>query len=228
MDQKRTLGFFLFFLIFVLSCGFSYSHPLPLPNSAKSILAKISSQCGQCLDKGFSPTGTDKIGFGKDFYPNFFLGSPEVGILVSHVMNGKEYEKILRKCEHEKARDTLLQEFSRTTLFVIEREGYKVHISGTPQEVKVILTKELHQCLYNSSKPLCCCCTPNCEAECCEKRLGSTYVLVRWEDPLDSEQRIEYTYHPYLGASKIYTIDKFGKTMNLRWCLDSLGPGFLK
>jgi hypothetical protein len=226
MNKKKILLSILPLL--VLLCDYSYSGLLQLPNSAKLIINNISDQCEKCLENGFSPTGTAEIGFGKDFFPNFFLGNPETGILLSHIITGKQYEKVLRENTYEKVKDILCKEFKRTKLFVIEKKGFKVHISKSPTEVKVILTKDLHQCLYNSSKPLCCCCTTNCESECCEKKLGSTYILVRWEDPLNSEQLIEYTYHPYLGASKIYSIDELGKRKNLRWCLDSLEPGFLQ
>lgn len=230
----RRCELFLFFLVFVLSCesffcpNISYSNSLPLPESAKSITKEISDQCEECLAKGFSPTGTDKIGFGKNFFQNFFLGSPEVGILVSHIVTGKEYEKTLREHEYEKAKRILLQQFANARVFVIERKSFKVNISGKPEELRVVLTKELHQCLHRSTNPLCCCCTADCKSECCEKGLGSTYVLMKWKNPLNPEQSIEYTYYPHLGDSRVYNVDKLGNRKALRWCLDSQGAGFLK
>jgi hypothetical protein len=67
LKQKRTLGFLL--VCFLLLCGFSGPNVLPLPPSAKPIIDRIAEQCGDCLKNGFSPTGTDRIGFGKISIP---------------------------------------------------------------------------------------------------------------------------------------------------------------
>ncbi len=226
MGHKRILVFILFLTVFL--CGFSSPRSLPLPESARSILQKISDQCPECLEQGFSPSGTNEIGFGRRFFPHFFLGNPEVGILVTHIMTGEAYKRLLHKGDFEEASRMLREAFGKTRVVVIEKKGHKVYVSGRPQDVTVVLTKKLHQCLYGSAKPLCCCCTTGCEAECCEKRLGSTYTQVRWKDPLDSKQFIEYTYYPHLGYSKVFHIDASGKKKNLRWCLDSQQPGFLR
>jgi len=151
-----------------------------------------------------------------------------MGILVSHIMTGDEYKVLLRENNYEKARNILVQKFSEIKLFVVEKTGYNVHISRKPDAVNLTLKEELHQCLYNTKKPLCCCCTNNCQDECCEKKLGSTFILIRWKNPLNAEQIIEYKYFPHSGDSIIYHVDHSGKCINLRWCLDSTEPGFLK
>ena len=74
---------------------------------------------------------------------------------------------------------------------------------------------------------LCCGYTKGCEKECCEKGLGSTYVVMRWKDPLNSGFFIE-SYYPHQGASQVYHIDKSGIKKDIRWCLDSIGPGLLE
>ena len=221
------LGRCALFLV-VLLCGASSRHSLPLPESARTVLEKISDQCPECLEQGFSPTGTDKIGFGKRFFPHFFLGNPGVGILVTHIMTGEAYKRLLHERNLEEARRMLREAFEKTRLVVIEKNGHRVHVSGSPEDVTVVLTKKLHQCLYGSAKKLCCCCTASCEAECCEKGLGSTYTRMRWKDPLASGQFIEYTFYPHLGESRVFHIDASGKRKDLRWCLDSQQPGFLK
>lgn len=229
MDREKIVSLFLvFFCCASFLRTVSHAGVLLLPDPAKSITYQISVQCDNCLEKGFFPSGTDGIGFGKAFFPNFFLGSPEVGMLVSHDIAENHYERVLRDSDYTNAKMTLLRRFQRTKLIVIERKGYRVHISHKPKEVTVVLRKELHQCLYRTSNLLCCCCTANCETECCEKKLGSTYVLIRWEDPLNAEQSIEYGYYPHAGYSRIVTIEESGKRRDLRWCLDSAGPGFLK
>ena len=216
------------YIFLFLFCSPSYSGSLKLPESAKSIITNISEQCEDCLKNGFSPTGTMDIGFGKRFFPNFFSGTPEIGILVSHIMTGERYKTLIRKNGYEKAKDILVQKFNETKLFVVEKSGYKVHFLKKPEEVNINLKEGLHQCLYNTEKPLCCCCTTSCRDECCEKKLGSTNILIRWKDPLNENQIIEYIYSPHSGDSKIYNVDNSGKKINLRWCLDSTKPGFLK
>ena len=226
MESKMTC--FILCSVLFWFCNVSHAGILPLPDYAKSIIVQIEAQCDGCLEKGFSPSGNDKIGFGKNFFPNFFLGTPKAGILVSHVMTGKQYEALLRQGDLEEVKEALLQKFVGIKLVVIEWKDCNVHVSGKPKEVRVVLTKELHKCMYHSTNPLCCCCTTNCETECCEKKLGSTYVLIRWKDPLNADQSIEYAYYPHSGASRIVTVNESGKRENFRWCLDSAGRGFLK
>ncbi len=225
MNHAKIMVFTFVFLF--LFCSYSYSGSLKLPESAKTIITNISGQCEDCLKNGFSPIGTEDIGFGKRFFPNFFSGTPEIGILVTHIMTGEKYKMLIRENEYEKAKDILFQKFNGIKLFVVEKSGYKVHISKKPEEVSVALKEKLHECLYKTKKPLCCCCTTNCKDECCEKGLGSTHILIRWKNPLDSEQVIEYRYSPHSGDSLIYNVDNSGKRINLRWCLDSTEPGFL-
>ncbi len=220
--------YILFIALPLLLCAGTRSNTLPLPDSAKSIIPKIAEQCEACLKQGLSPTGTGEIGFGKRFFSNFFLGNPEVGILMSYVMDGKEYKTIIRENPLEAAKDSLRAAFEKTKLILIEKDGMRVQVLDKPVQVRVVLTPKLHQCLYRSAKPLCCCCTQSCEKECCEKELGSTCVLVQWQDPLDPAKRLEYAYYPYPGYSRVYDLDTKGKKTDLRWCLDSQGPGFLR
>ncbi len=195
MNHTKTM-LFTFTLLF-LFCTPSYSGVLKLPKSAKAIINNISEQCEDCLENGFSPAGSVDIGFGKKFLPNFFSGSPGIGILVSHIMTGKTYKTLLRENKYEKAKESLAREFNEIKLFVIEKSGYKVHMSKKPDAVNVVLNKKLHQCLYDTEKPLCCCCTTSCQDECCEKKLGSTHILIRWKDPLNENLIIEYKYSPH-------------------------------
>ncbi len=226
MNHIKTMAFT--YVLLFLFCSPSYSGSLKLPKSAKSIITNISEQCEDCLENGFSPTGTMDIGFGKRFFPNFFSGTPEIGFLVSHIMTGEKYKTLIRENEYEKAKDILVQEFNGIKLFVIEKSGFKVHILKKSEEVSIVLKEGLHQCLHNTEKPLCCCCTTRCQDECCEKKLGSTHILVRWKDPLNENQTIEYRYSPHSGDSIIYNVNISGKRINLKWCLDSTGPGVLK
>lgn len=201
---------------------------LPLPEAAAPHLSdQIHTQCPECLDRGFFPSGTADIGFGKRFFPNLFVGNPGRGMLISYIMSGESYVAHLRQDDLETARAALRKAFSAARLFLIERPHYRVHMADPPKSVAVILTPALHACLHGSGRPLCCCCT-DCQTECCEKRLGSTAVTVRWTHPLKSDQTITYTYYPHPGTSKVYTVTADGTRKDLRWVLDSAGPGFLK
>lgn len=211
---------------------FVYSHAafagtLPLPEAAKTISTQISEQCPGCLDMGFSPAGTENIGFGKKFFPNFIMGTRERGVLVSYIMAADSYISVLRKNDLKHAKNILKRDFSDIKLFIVEKKGYGVFAALQPQSVEVNVTDQLHACLLGSDKPLCCCCT-DCKEECCEKRLGSTHVTVRWNDPMHAGQTIVYTWYPHAGDSKIHTLTADGRRTELRWCLDSSGPGFLK
>ena len=205
-----------------------YGGTLPLPQSAESIIKQIMEKCPDCLEKGFAPSGNAEIGFGKFFFSNFFIGQPETGALVSYVMSGEKYLANLKTYDLKSSKARLYQRFEKTRLFLIEKFNYKVHIIDQPEEVVIVIPATLHKCLYQTDKPLCCCCTASCESECCEKKLGSSYVRIRWNHPFDTSQKIVYTYYPTAGTSQIYFTDETGNKKDIRWCLDSAGPGFLK
>jgi hypothetical protein len=200
---------------------------LPLPEEAKGVMQQIAAQCDQCLQNGFAPTGTAKIGFGKKFFANFFQGEPSHGILISYTMPADAYLAVLRQNTRQQAMALLQKAFSETKLFVVEKQGYRVHGALSPKSVEVILPEPLHKCLNSTAKPLCCCCT-DCASECCEKKLGSTSVAIRWDDPFLSGRTIIYTWYPHAGASMVRILSVDGKRAETRWCLDSAGPGRLQ
>ncbi len=226
--MKTTVTLIIAGCLLLALPGRGFTGTLPLPEAAKSIRSHISSQCDGCLERGFSPTGSGNIGFGKNFFPNFFQGTPARGMLVGYIMPGKDYIKVIRENELQQAKKILHNAFSRTGLFVVEKEGFRVHSVLQPREVDVTITDKLHRCLNGTNRQLCCCCTTDCADECCEKRLGSTSVTIRWDDPMQTSQTIEYTWYPHAGASKIRTITADGRRTQIRWCLDSAGPGFLQ
>jgi len=220
-------------ILFLMACVIlwnpaCYAKTLTLPESAKTIIQQIKTQCQSCLEKGFSPTGTGNIGFGKKFFPNFFTGTPQTGLLVSHIIKGVNFIDIIRNNQFKTAHNKLMEAFKNTRILIVEKKNLKVHLSETPLEVQLILKESLHQCLYQTEKPLCCCCTENCDMECCEKKLGSTFVYAKFSHPLFPQQYIEYRYYPLLGSSTLKEVDPSGKEKSLRWCIDSQGPGFLK
>ncbi len=225
--KTATIVLGLFFLTGTLTAQSRPGRSLPLPDSAKGIIAAVGDQCPDCLAAGFVPTGTDKIGFGKNFYPNFFLGNPPVGILIHQVPTKAAYNDLLRNPDYIVLKETLAGLFSKTRLVLIEKECGVVHVTGSPDSITVTLTQKLHQCLASSGKPLCCCCTAGCETECCEKSLGSTYATVQWKDPLKPGHMIEYRYFLHPGDSKLLRLDETGRKTELRWCLDFDGTGSL-
>lgn len=200
---------------------------LPLPEEAKGVMKQISAQCDQCLYNGFSPTGTANIGFGKKFFANFFQGRPSRGILISYAMPAKAYLAVLRHNSRQQAMSLLRKSFSKVKLFVVEKQGYRVHAALTPKSIAVTLPDQLHRCLHATTKPLCCCCA-DCASECCEKKLGSTSVAVSWDDPFQSGRTVIYTWYPHAGASTVRILTADGKRAETRWCLDSAGPGRLQ
>jgi hypothetical protein len=211
----------------LLSSGAAFGNRLPLPGDARKIKDGIAQYCRDCLKKGLIPTGTNRIGFGKHFFSNFFTGYPKRGILISGVIIGAEFQKHLRTRPYNMLTDMLIARFSRLKLFIIEQDTLKVHYVKAPENVRVVVSKELHECLFRTNRPLCCCCTQGCETECCEKKLGSAYVSTRWTDPLNPEWTLEYQYFPHAGASRLYEVDHAGKRKHVRWCLDASGPGYL-
>ena len=227
--KKGTVGLMslLLFGSVLLGGGAAFGKRLPLPGDARKIKDGIAQYCRDCLKEGFIPTGTHKIGFGKHFSPNFFTGHPKRGILISSVIKGAEFQKHLRTLPYDTLTDILIDRFRRLKLFVIEYDTLNVHFLRAPENVRVVVSKELHECLFRTKRPLCCCCTQGCETECCEKKLGSACVVTRWTDPLNPKRTLEYQYFPHAGASRLFEIDHAGKRKHVRWCLDASGPGYL-
>ncbi len=217
-----------FFVITVLTVQSQTGRSLTLPKSANRIITAIKEQCPDCLTEGFVPAGTNKIGFGQHFYPHFFMGDPKVGILINRIPTKAAYKDFLRQPDYGNLKETLAGLFSKARLVVITKEAYAAYITSPPEAITVTLTAALHKCLSSSDRPLCCCCTNSCENECCEKRLGSTFVVMRWPDPLKLGHMIEYHYFPHLGDSKLMRFDETGRKTEHRWCLDSDGPGLLR
>jgi len=226
-NRTRRLSPIIVAFILLLFRQAALAGTLPLPDDAQNISREIADRCPACLDQGFSPTGTADIGFGRKFFRNFFLGDPARGILISYVMSGERYVALLRENGLSSAKAALAEAFRKARLLVIEKNGYDVHGPLPPDSVEVTVTEALHRCLHQTTRPLCCCCT-DCVAECCEKKLGSTAVTLRWTDPLHEGGSIIYTYYPHPGASRVVTLDGAGKQTQLRWCLDAGGAGFLR
>lgn len=226
-NRTRRLSPIITAFVLLLLWQAALAGTLPLPDDAQNISREIADRCPACLDQGFSPTGTADIGFGRKFFPNFFLGDPARGLLISYVVAGETYVSLLRENELSSAKAALAKAFRKARLFVIEKNGYDVHGPLPPDSVEVTVTEALHRCLHQTTRPLCCCCT-DCVAECCEKKLGSTAVTLRWTDPLHEGGSIIYTYYPHPGASRVVTFDGAGKQTQLRWCLDAGGAGFLR
>jgi len=221
----------IFCLILLTGMQAARSQPgrsLPFPDSAKDIIATtVERECPGCSEDGFFPTGTEKIGFGRNFYPHFFTGDPAAGILINQVPLKRMYKDLLREPDYSKLKEKLKGLFAETRLVIIEKESQAVHVTGPPASATVTLTQKLHQCLASTNRKLCCC-TASSENECCEKKLGSTFVAVQWPDPLNPAYTWEYRYFPHPGDSKLSRLDTTGKKTELRWCLDSDGPGFLR
>jgi len=226
-NRTRRLSPIITAFVLLLLRQAALAGTLPLPDDAQNISREIADRCPACLDQGFSPTGTADIGFGRKFFPNFFLGDPARGLLISYVGGGETYVSLLRENGLSSAKAALAKAFRKARLFVIEKNGYDVHGPLPPDSVEVTVTEALHRCLHQTTRPLCCCCT-DCVAECCEKKLGSTAVTLRWTDPLHEGGSIIYTYYPHPGASRVVTFDGAGKQTQLRWCLDAGGAGFLR
>ncbi len=129
-------------------------------------------------------------------------------------------EEALRRFKRNVAR--LRELFGSVALYIVTRSTKQVTMLSKPDSLRVSVPPALHECLRDTAKPYCCCCT-DCKQECCEKGLGSTQVVATWRHPALDSVTIEYVYSPTLGGSSLYH-RRIGsdKRTQVRWCADKV------
>jgi hypothetical protein len=177
--------------------------------------------------RGLVPTGSPQAGYGRRFYRHLFPSGSDYGYILYFVVSGDEYIHALRSHGRSDAVSLLRNRFETTKLFIITRSRKEVTVLAAPDSVQVTVPSALHECLQDTNRPYCCCCT-DCKHECCEKGLGSTSVTATWTHPELDSMLIVYTYTPNPGGSQVYH-RRMGsdKRMQIRWCADNV-PARLK
>ena len=197
--------------------------PLWVPREASILPERVQTACPDCDDVSFVPCGDAEIGYGKRFFGHFFAGQPAAGYLVTHVVAPDSFLEEMRATPHDEFVAARGRDFAGMRLIGVRQEGYEAR-SAAPLSVEVEVPRGLHACVSGSSKPVCCCCAGCAEGECCEKRLGSATVTVRFQDPLRSGRSLEYSYAPLGGGrSLLYERTASGKRIDVRFCLDLPG-----
>ena len=200
---------------------------MSVPRDARAIVERVGELCPECLDAGFVPCGSADIGFGPHFFPYFFRGEPATGYLVTRAVTAEEFREALRRTRHDALELELRRRFAAVRLIAIAKRDYAVELAGPPFSLEVTTPRKLHECAFGTDKPLCCCCAGCAEAECCEKRLGSPAIELRWRDPLRSDRTLVYRPAPLGGTSLLHSTRPDGRRHNVRFCLDDAGPGRL-
>lgn len=172
------------------------------PDRRPDLLRQIDDACPECRMTGFVPCGGPRLGPGPAFAPAALLGTPRRGYLVGFVMGGAEFRNVVRGTRLQPLRDGLERRFARARLVVLEDRFARARVLEQSPRVAVDVPPPLHSCLADSARPWGCCVGRGCQAECCEKSLGSPSVSLTWVDPETAEEvRFEFRHGP--GESRL-------------------------
>ena len=185
-------------LAFVLLATPVSAAELPLPPSARDLVATIAAACPECAKRGYTPCGSPDIQWGKGVAPNALLGTPRRTYLVTFTMRGEDFRAFARNTEYAALLRTYRDRFAGSRLVVIEDGWSSARVLTSPARVAVGFPKPLHMCVFESNLPWACCASADCKQECCEKSLGSPEVALTWTD---ADETITYHYSHTIGIS---------------------------
>ena len=194
----------LFALAALLAWGAPAAAPaLPLPAiNQPAIFEAIDDQCPDCRRTGFSACGTNGIGPGDAFARSLLQGAPRRGYLVGFVMTGEDFRKLARGTPRDALVEGLERRFARARLVVVEDGLARVRVLDQTPRVTVEMPEPLHACIADQGKPWGCCVGAGCQAECCEKSLGSPSVTLQWVDAEVGEE-VRYMFRHGLGEATL-------------------------
>lgn len=184
--MKSTL---LFIVLILPIAGFAAD--LPVPN-ARALIAAIATACPDCQSSGYTGCGSQDVAWGRRFARTALLGTPKRAYLLTFTMSGEDFRKLARTTPYEQLEKVLHDRFATTRLVVIEDAFKFARVLPVPTSVEVTFPKSLHDCVHDTDHPWGCC-TGDCEHECCEKRLGSPMVTLKWTDD-DEYLVLRYTH----------------------------------
>jgi hypothetical protein len=170
---------------------------LPLPPSARDVVATIAAACPECAQRGYTPCGSPDVQWGKGFAAHAFLGTPPRAYLVTFTMRGEDFRAFARHTDYAALLRTYRDRFAGSRLVVIEDDWASARVLSSPSRVAVGFPKPLHDCVHESNLPWACC-AGDCNGECCEKSLGSPTVTLTWPD---GEETITFHYSHTIGLS---------------------------
>lgn len=165
---------------------------LPLPTAASGLLARLAADCAECATAGYTPCGSEDVGWGRRFATAALLGTPKRGYLATFTMTGQEFRVLARTTAYATLLTTLHDRFAKTRLVVIEEAFTNARVLPHPTNVTVSFPEPLHTCVHDTERPWGCC-TGNCKHECCEKALGSPKITMEWADG-DEQLTFHYTH----------------------------------